>query len=41
MVANVITPLEWKTGEKKENGSVKQNAENLTEESEAEEELPF
>ena len=41
IVANVITPLEWKTGEKKENGSVKQNAENLMEEPEAEEELPF
>ena len=41
IVANVITPLEWKTGEKKENGSVKQNAENLTEETAAEEELPF
>ena len=40
VVANVITPLEWKTGEKKENGSVKQNAENQTEET-AEEELPF
>ena len=41
VVANIITPLEWKIGEKKGNGSVKQNAENLTEKSEAEEELPF
>ena len=40
VITNVITPLEWKTGEKKENVSVKQNAENLKEET-VEEELPF
>ena len=40
VVANVITPLEWKTGDKKENGYVKQNAENQTEET-ADEERPF
>ena len=40
VVANVITPLEWKIGEQKDNGSVKQNTENQTEET-AEEELPF
>ena len=40
MVVNAITPLEWKTGEKKENGYVKQNAENQMEDT-AEEELPF
>ena len=38
VITNVITPLEWKTGEKKENGSVKKNAEIL---SEPKEELPF
>ena len=40
VVANVITPLEWKTGEKKENGSVKKNDEKVSEH-EGEEELPF
>ena len=40
VVASVITPLEWKTGEKKENGSVKKNAEKMSE-PENEEELPF
>ena len=40
VVANVITPLEWKTGEKKENGSVKKNAEKVSE-PEGEEKLPF
>ena len=39
-VANVITPLEWKTGEKKENGSVNKNTEKMSE-PENEEELPF
>ena len=40
VVASVITPLEWKTGEKKENGSVNKNAEKMSE-PENEEELPF
>ena len=40
VITNVITPLEWKTGEKKENGSVKKNAEKAPEH-EGEEELPF
>ena len=40
VVANVITPLEWKTGEKNENCSVKKNAEKVSE-SEGEKELPF
>ena len=40
IVVNVITPLEWKTGEKKENGSVKKNDEKVSE-PKAEEELPF
>ena len=40
VVANVITPLEWKIGEKNENGSVKKNAEKVSE-SEGEKELPF
>ena len=40
IVANVITPLEWKTGEKKENGSVKKNDEKVSEHK-GEEELPF
>ena len=40
VVANVITPLEWKTGEKNENGSVKKNTEKATDH-EGEEELPF
>ena len=40
VVASVITPLEWKTGEKKESGSVKKNAKKMSE-PENEEELPF
>ena len=40
VVVNVITPLEWKTGEKKENGSVKKNTEKVSEHK-GEEELPF
>ena len=40
VIVNVITPLEWKTGEKKENGFVKKNAEKISE-PEGEEELPF
>ena len=40
VVANIITPLEWKTGEKKENGSLKKNVEKAPE-PEGEEELPF
>ena len=40
VVANVITPLEWKTGEKKESGSAKKDAEKVPE-SESKEELPF
>ena len=40
IVANVITPLEWKTGEKKENDSVKKNDEKVSEHK-GEEELPF
>ena len=41
VVANVITPLEWKTGGKKEEDSVKQNTDNLSKGPEAEEKLPF
>ena len=40
VVTNVITPLEWKTGEKKENGSVKKNTDKESE-SKGDEELPF
>ena len=40
VVASVITPLEWKTGEKKENDSVKKNDEKVSEHK-GEEELPF
>ena len=40
VVANIITPLEWKTGEKIENGFVKENAEEVSE-PKGEEELPF
>ena len=40
VISNVITPLEWKSGEKKENGSVKKNTEKVSE-PEGEEELPF
>ena len=42
VIANVITPLEWKTGEKKENGSIKNDRINeKVSESEGGEELPF
>ena len=40
VIANVITPLQWKTGEKKVNGFEKKNTEKISE-SEGEEELPF
>ena len=40
VISNVITPLEWKTGGKNENDSVKKNAEKVSE-PEGEEELPF
>ena len=40
VISNVITPLEWKTGEKKENGSIKKNTEKASEPKEGEE-LPF
>ena len=40
VISNVITPLEWKSGEKKENGSVKKNTEKVSE-PEGGEELPF
>ena len=40
VISNVITPLEWKSGEKKENGLVKKNTEKVSE-PEREEELPF
>ena len=40
VISNVITPLEWKSGEKKENGSVKKNTEKISE-PKGEEELPF
>ena len=40
VVANVITPLEWKTGEKNENGFVKKNTEKVSDH-EGKEELPF
>ena len=39
VISNVITPLEWKTTEKKENGSTKKTAEKVSEP--AEEDLPF
>ena len=44
VISNVITPLEWKSGEKKENGSVKKNTEKVSEsksKGKGEEELPF
>jgi len=42
VVANVITPLEWKTTDKKENGSVNKEAKKVSElEPEGDEELPF
>ena len=40
VVVSTITPLEWKTVEKKENGSVKKEAEKVSE-PKGEEELPF
>ena len=40
VVSNVITPLEWKTGEKKGSDFVKNNAEKV-QEPKGEEELPF
>ena len=40
VITNVITPLEWKTGEKKENGPVGENAEKVPEHK-GKEELPF
>ena len=40
IVSNVITPLEWKTAEKKENGEVKNTTEKVSEPV-GEEELPF
>ena len=40
IVSNVITPLEWKTAEKKENGEVKNTVEKVSEPV-GEEELPF
>ena len=40
VISNVITPLEWKSGEKKENGSVKKNTEKVSK-PEGGEELPF
>ena len=40
VVANTITPLEWKAAEKTENGSVKKDAEKVSE-PEEEGELPF
>ena len=40
VVVNIITPLEWKIGEKKENGSLKKNVEKVPEH-EGEEGLPF
>ena len=39
IISNVITPLEWKTAPKKENGSTKKTAEKVSEP--AEEDLPF
>ena len=39
VVSNVITPLEWKTAEKKQNGSAIKTTENTSES--AEEDLPF
>ena len=40
VITNVITPLEWKAGEKKENGSIKKNTEKASEHKDGEE-LPF
>ena len=40
IVSNVITPLEWKTAEKKENGSVNETAEKVSEPA-GDEDLPF
>ncbi|SVE41469.1 uncharacterized protein METZ01_LOCUS494323, partial [marine metagenome] len=40
VISNVITPLEWKTTRKKENGSTKNVAEKVSEPA-GEEDLPF
>ena len=40
IVSNVITPLEWKTADKKENNEVKNTTKKVSEPVE-EEELPF
>ena len=40
VISNVITPLEWKTTAKKENGSTKKTAEKVSEPA-GEEDLPF
>ena len=40
VISNVITPLEWKTAPKKENGSTKKTAEKVSEPA-GEEDLPF
>ena len=40
VISNVITPLEWKTAAKKENGSTKKTAEKVSEPA-GEEDLPF
>ena len=40
IISNVITPLEWKTAPKKENGSTKKTAEKVSEPA-GEEDLPF
>ena len=40
VISNVITPLEWKTTAKKENGSTKNTAEKVSEPA-GEEDLPF
>ena len=40
VVVNIITPLEWKTGEKNENSSLKKNVEKVPDH-EGKEELPF
>ena len=39
IISNVITPLEWKTAPKKENGSTKKTAEKVSEPTE--EDIPF
>ena len=40
VISNVITPLEWKTAPKKENGSTKKTSEKVSEPA-GEEDLPF